>query len=69
MLRHDLDLLAGRDLLQFDELGERRPTETTSPTGNCARRPRRPAGGFDPRKETETAGDRIYQRRIVARHH
>ena len=39
VLRHDLDLLAGRDLLQFDEIGQQPSDRYGSPTGSCARRP------------------------------
>ena len=47
-----------------------RPTDTASPTGNCARRPSRDLqpdliGG----QKAEAARHRIHQRRIVARHH
>ena len=70
MLRHDLDLLAGRDLLQFDELGEQ-PADRDDITDRQLR-----AAAFGDLQadlvrgqETETARDRIDQRRIVARHH
>ena len=70
MLRHDLDLLAGRDLLQFDELGQE-----AADRDDITDRQLRAAAFGDLQsdlvggEETETAGDQIYQRRIVARDH
>ena len=70
VLRHDLDLLAGRDLLQFDEFGEQAPDRY----GVADRQLRAAAlGHLQPdlvgRQEPKTARDGIHQRRIVARHH
>ena len=70
MLRHDLDLLAGRDLLQFDEFGQQPPDRN----GIADRQLRAAAFGdlqsdLIGRQEAEAARDGIDQRRIVARHH
>ena len=70
VLRHDLDLLAGRDLLQFDELGQQPPDRN----GIADRQLRAAAfGDLQPDlvggQEAEAARHRIHQRRIVARHH
>ena len=70
VLRHDLDLLAGRDLLQLDEFGQQPPDRD-----RLADRQLRAAAFRDlqpdlvGRQEAEAAGDGIDQRRIVARHH
>ena len=69
MLRHDLDLLAGRDLLQLDELGQQPPDRH----GIADRQLRAAAfGDVQPdlvgRQEAEAARDGIDQRGIVARH-
>ena len=70
MFRHDLDLLAGRDLLQLDELGQQ-PADRDG----IADRQLRAAAFRDlqpdliGRQEAEAARDGIDQRRIVARHH
>ena len=70
MFRHDLDLLAGRDLLQFDKVGQQPPDRhrlAGRQLGAAAFGDLQPdlIGG----KESEAAGDGIHQRRIVARHH
>ena len=70
VLRHDLDLLAGGDLLQLDELGQQ-PADRN----HVADRQLRAAalGDLQPDlvvgQEAEAARHRIHQRRIVARHH
>ena len=69
MLRHDLDLLAGRDLLQLDKLGQQPPDRH-----RIADRQLRAAafGDIQPdligRQEAEAARHGIHQRRVVARH-
>jgi hypothetical protein len=67
---HDLDLLAGRDLLQFDELGQQPPDRH----GISDRQLRTAAFGYlkpdlVAGQEAEPPCNRIDQRRIVARHH
>ena len=70
VFRHDLDLLAGRDLLQLDELGQQSPDRH----GIVDRQLRAAAfGDVQPdlvgRQKAETACDGIDQRGIVARNH
>src|SRR5207302_9320074 len=68
VFRHDLDLLARRDLLQFDELGQQPPDRH----GIAHRQLRAAAlGDLQPdlvrRQEAKAARDGIDQRRVVAR--
>ena len=69
VFRHDLDLLAGRDLLQLDEFGQQ-PADRD----RIARRQLRATSLGDPqpdligRQEAEAARHRIDQRGIVAGH-
>ncbi len=70
VVRHDLDLLAGRGLLQLDEIGEQ-----AADRHRLAGRQLRAAalGDLEPDlvggQKAEAARHRIDQRRIVARHH
>ena len=70
VLRHDLDLFAGRDLLQLHKLTQQPPHRN-----RIADRQLRAAafGDLQPdlvgRQESEAARHRIHQRRIVARHY
>ena len=70
VFRHDLDLLAGRDLLQFDEIGQQ-PADRHRVADRQLRAPafRHLQPDLVGGEEAEAARDRIHQRRIVARHH